>query len=377
MSPDLLIIGGGIVGLTLAERALRDGMRVTVLDKAAPGREASWAGAGMITCRPRPRHREGVSDYHDLTLLSAQLYPELCARLQSETGIDPGCRISGALELLPLNPSDEEQTNAESLVAGGRARGIPVRRIDAYELGQREPALNSAHFSGAVEYTTEANIRTPWMLSALLACILKRGGTIESDAAVADLLLNAEGTRTIGVVLKSGRRIEAGAVAICAGAWAGEFPTLNRLVPACTKVHPVRGQILCYNADVKLARRMLTCERQYIVPRGDGIYLIGATHELAGFEKATTDEGRVELTEFAHRLLPGLKNVSPIQSWAGLRPGLKGKHPLLGEARASKGLFLACGHYRNGITLAPATAELLVDAIRGRTPKISLEPWRA
>src|ERR1700748_840702 len=105
MLPDLLVIGGGIIGLTLAERALREGLRVTVLDKSTPGREASWAGAGMVTCRPRVRHREGVADYHDLTLLSAKLYPELCARLQAEIGIDPGYRVNGALELLPANLS--------------------------------------------------------------------------------------------------------------------------------------------------------------------------------------------------------------------------------------------------------------------------------
>ncbi len=374
--PDLLIIGGGVIGLSLADRALRDGLRVKVLDKSTPGRESSWAGAGMITCRPRPRVREGIPDYHDLTLLAAKLYPEWTARLQAETGIDTGYRVSGALELLPQTLLDEEEQNVASLIAGGRERGMPARRIDQLELRQREPGLNAEIFSGAVEYTTESQIRSPWLVGALLSSIQKRGGSVEPEAAVADVTLSTDGSRATGVVLKSGRELPAGAVAVCSGAWAAELPALVKLAPACGKVHPVKGQLLCYNADPKLARRVMTCDKNYIVPRGDGIYLIGATHELSGFEKTPTEAGREQLTKFAHALLPGLKNFAPIKTWAGLRPGIKGKHPLLGEVRSTQRLFVACGHYRNGLTLAPATAELLNAAIQGRETAVGIEAWR-
>ena len=387
MLPDLLIIGGGAIGLSIADCALRNGLRATVLDKSAPGREASWAGAGMITCRPRPRQhqRSGVPDYHDLTLLSAKAYPQWAQRLEAETGIAIGYRVCGALELLPVErPSvavssgqPDREADIASVLAGAAERGIAVRRLTRAELKSRETSLAVEALSGALEFPSEAQVRNPWLVRALIASIEKRGGVLKPDATVADILLDSQNVKVIGVQLASGERIEAANTVVCAGAWSAGFPVLNRLAPAVQKIHPVRGQLLCYNADPKLAAHLLTCHRHYIVPRGDGVILGGATHERAGFEKAVTPEGYAELTAFGHGLLPALRQLEPIHRWAGLRPGLQGRHPLLGPVQGAKGLFLACGHYRNGLTLAPATAELLVDVILGRKPKLAIEGWMA
>jgi glycine oxidase len=376
--PDLLIVGGGAIGLSVADYALRNGLRVTVLDKSAPGREASWAGAGMITCRPRPRLRVGVTDYYDLTLLSANAYPQWAARLEAETGIAVGYRVSGALELLAAGESGPKQEmELAALLAGAAERGLAARRISANEAKAREPALDVEAISGALEFPSEAQVRNPWLVRALVASIEKRRGALQSNASVADILLDHQNTKVLGVQLASGERIEAANTVICAGAWSAEFPRLNTLAPAIKKVHPVRGQMLCYNADPSLAARLLTCHRHYIVPRGDGVILVGATHERAGFEKDVTPEGYAELTAFGHATLPALRKLEPTQRWAGLRPGLQGRHPLLGPVRGVERLFLACGHYRNGLTLAPATAELMVDTILGHKPKLAIDGWMA
>ena len=376
MFPDLLIVGGGVIGLSIADVALRAGLRVRVLDKSAPARESSWAGAGMITCRPRPRHRAGVPDYHDLTLLSAEQYPLWSERLKAETGIDIGYRVSGALELLTASESEAEfDESAQSFLKGGAERGIAVRRLSRDETLAREPSLDAQAIAGALEFPNEAQIRTPWLTRALIASIEKRGGVIDSGISVADVALDPGSAKAVGALLNSGERIEAGNTVFAAGAWSGGFPELCRLAPMLAKVHPVRGQMLCYNTDAKLASRLLTCGPHYLVPRGDGVLLAGATHEHAGFDNVTTPEGFAELTAFSHSVLPALKTLEPVNRWAGLRPGLTGRHPLIGPVRGAKNLFVACGHYRNGLTLAPATAELLVDVIIGRTPKVAIDGW--
>jgi glycine oxidase len=388
MHPDILIVGGGAVGLSLADCALRDGMTVTVLDRAGHGLEASWAGAGMLTCRPRPRQNPAWTDHFDLAMLGVKLHAQWHQRLLEETGIDTGYRICGAIELLPLKPlpvddsgmggpphhHDPGPLDVDALLAGCKERGVAIRRISLGEARKLEPAMNAGEYVGALEFPNEAQVRSPWFTRALIASISKRGGILEADTDVADIDLS--GNKVSGVVLRNGKRLSAGAVVIAAGAWSGQFPSLNDLAPACAKVQPVRGQLLCYKTDPKLVTRLLTCSRHYVVPRGDGIVLVGATHEHAGFDKVTTESGRAELERFGHSLLPALKDLKPVHSWAGLRPGLKGRHPLLGSVPNADGLFVACGHYRDGIAMAPATGVLLLDTIRGRKPAISIEHWR-
>jgi len=389
MKPDVLIIGGGVIGLCLADELLRGGLSVTVVDKGRMGREASWAGAGMLTCRPRVKQNPDEIDYHDLCLLSVRLHKVWAQRLQDETGIDVGYRQCGAIELLLSGAGDsssieerrqipelppekaELRRHLDGYIAGCNARGVRARKIDSAQARELEPGLGENE--GGIEFPDEPQVRNPWFVRALIASVEKQGGELLEGVDAADLDIHAGKMR--GVILRDGGRISAGTVAVCAGAWAGQLPGLVEHSPQSRKIEPVRGQLLCYQAGAELARRLLTYGNHYIVPRGDGIILIGATHEKAGFEKKVTAEGVQELERFAHRLLPALKNAAPLNAWSGLRPGLKGKHPIIGPVLKIAGLYIAGGHYRNGLTLAPATAELLTAIIVRKTPEISVKTW--
>jgi len=410
---DVLIVGGGAIGLCLADELLRGGARVTVLDKGPVGQEASWAGAGMLTCRPRYKATPGEADYYDLCGLSVKLHKEWSERLLSETGIDVGYRVCGAIELLAgsigeassrtsllykealpdLPPEKEElRRNLDAFIATCNERGVRARKLDARQVRELEPQL--CEVAGGIEFPDEPQVRNPWFVRALAANVRRMGGVIREGVEVADLDLvpasgsnppgdrsvpatraNAPGTRVVGVKLKNGEKIAAGAVAICAGAWAGQLPALVDAAPVTKKIEPVRGQLLCYQADPKLAQRLLTYGNHYIVPRGDGVLLVGATHEKAGFEKKVTEAGMEELARFGQALLPALTNVRLLKAWSGLRPGMKGRHPVVGPVTKIHGLYVAGGHYRNGLTLAPATAELLAALILKKTPRISVKMW--
>lgn len=424
--PDLLILGAGAVGLSLADVALREGLSVTLLDPSGVACEASWAGAGMLTCRPRTARDPNKPDYYDLAQWSVRLHAEWARRLKEETGIDTGYRACGALEVTRAGHTHQlEPELADGILAdnsGGSAnavakddsaawiercvaRGVAARAVTGDEARRLEPNL-SRDVTAAIEFPNEAQVRNPWFARALENSIRKRGGTIITGVAGDELIFNervpwsstllrADGipnaqqqvaeycslvpacaTKVIGVKSSDGKTYSAGAVAICTGAWTPLIAGLSELVPAVKKIQPVRGEILCYELRENLATRLI-CERShYFVPRGDGVLLVGATHEKVGYNRSTTAAGRTELQTFAESMLPALKNFAPTKQWAGLRPGMKGPHPIVGQVPGIKNLFINAGHYRNGLTLAPACAEMLVDQILQRPERMKGDTWR-
>jgi glycine oxidase len=391
---DLLIVGAGAIGLSLADVCLRAGLSVLVLDKSGVAQEASWAGAGMLTCRPRLKRDASKPDYYDLALRSVRLHAEWAARLKEETGVDTGYRVCGALELSRAHPAPTAMPSdlAEEETSGGgdkstiskdstaewialcSARGVPARWIDAAEARRLEPQL-SPDVLGAIEFSNEAQVRNPWFTRALETSVRKRGGEIRTGTLVADFIFDEATQSVLGVKTTSGDELRAGRVAICSGAWAGQFDFVTQRVPALKKVVPVRGQLVCYETQPILASHLI-CERNhYFVPRDDGVLLVGATHEKAGFDKSVTAEGTAELERFAHSILPALSSLKPVKTWAGLRPGMKGRHPLIGPIPGAKNLFISAGHYRNGLTLAPASAELLAGIMLNQSTPVAPEPW--
>jgi glycine oxidase len=371
MSSDLFIIGGGVVGLSVADEATRRGLRVTIADQGDFGREASWAGAGMLTCRPRARQTPGKTDYHDLKLMSVQLHAEWARRIQEETGIDVGYRVCGALELAFNRPDAEaDVARLKELTRSCNDRGVKAVWREASELKSLEANIGDA-FAGAMELPGEAQVRNPRLCRGLVESIRKRGATLLPHTTVADVLVDQERVRAVR--LTNGEEISVPRVVLSSGAWTGQFIRRSAFaarLKEAVSIEPVRGQLLRYQVAPDFARRLLTVGNHYIVPRGDDVLLVGATHEKAGFEKAITDEGRASLKEFAEKLLPGLSQQPIVQQWAGLRPGLKGRHPLIGHVEGLSGLYLNVGHYRNGLTLAPASAELLVDSILAKESRI-------
>jgi glycine oxidase len=371
-TPDLLIVGGGVIGLGLADAAARRGLKVTLLERERVGARASWAGAGMLNGRPWPRVR--TPDYHDLVLASKKLYPEWSARLLEETDVDIGLKTCGALELYPPERATKEGLeNLERMLSGCRARGVRAERITSRQARELEPGLNADGLAAIVHLPDDGQIRTPRLSKALAVACRQRGVEIQEGLDVADVW--AEGGRVKGVVARDGTRHAAGKVAVCAGAWTGQFPALNAAAPRTGKIEPVRGQIVCYQAPRPLATRLLTVEHHYLVPRPDGITLAGSTMEHVGFEAVTTPEALADLRAFAEKLLPGLKGLEPLSHWADVRPGLKGSHPILGPVPGVAGLFVAAGHFRNGLILAPVTAEVLAALVAGEEPPVEIGPW--
>lgn len=372
--PDLLIVGGGLVGLSAGYSALRRGLRVEILERERFGSRASWAGAGMLNCRPWPRDGSAVPDYHDLTLTSIPLHEKWAAELLQETGIDAGFVRCGALELYP--PGDDTpagRDNIERVVEGCRARNVRAERLSPQDAKTLEPNVNFDSAFTAVHFPDDAQVRNPRLGKALALACRQRGGVLREGIAVADVWIESDRVR--GVVDEKGARRPARNVLAATGAWSAQLPALTRLAPRTAKIEPWRGQMVCYRLEQPIFRRLITVDARYLVPRPDGVLLAGSTMEHVGFESVTTAEGQAELRAFAERLVPALKGVEPEQGWADLRPGLKGNHPILGTVPGAEGLFVAAGHARNGICLAPVSGESIAALLCGEEPPVPLATW--
>lgn len=372
-SSDILIVGGGLVGLSVARCCARLGRSVTLLERERVGSRASWAGAGMLTCHPWPKPPEGESDYHDLVLESIKLHEAWAGELRDETGIDVGFVRCGALELIgPERSSTASQDNIARMLQGCVQRGIRSERISLAEAARLEPNTRLDGFREAVHFPDDGQVRNNRLGRALAASCRNLGVRIVEGVSVADV--DTDGTAARGAICTDGARYMGGKVVITTGAWTPQILSLVKAAPRSAKIEPIRGQILCYQAPVGLCTRLLTTEHRYLVPRPDGVILAGSTMEFAGFSTVTTPEGQDSLRTLAESLLPALKGIEPLMGWADVRPGLKGIHPMLGPVPGVENLYMAAGHFRTGITLAPLTGLLLAEILAGKAVPALAEP---
>jgi glycine oxidase len=368
-SSDVVIVGGGVIGLSIAYALAREGLSPTVLDRRELGREASWAGAGLI---PPIADRDAADSKVKLNPLvalrswSARLYPEWTATLLAETGIDPEYRRTGGVDVAWTDREDE----ALRAAAGQwRAEGIAYERIPPGDYARVEPALNPELRS--VYYLPDrAQVRNPRLLRALMEAVVGRNGDLGPHRGVEGFTL--DGGRITAVRTHEGD-IPCGLVIVAAGAWSGGL-----LEPAGVRAPtpPIKGQIVLLKADRPLLRRVVEHGRNYLVPRADGRVLIGATEEDAGFDARPTALAARDLIGEAVRLCPALGGASIEATWAGLRPGSVDTRPYIGTAPGLENLIIAGGHKRAGLQLAPATAELVADLVLGRPPRLDLSPFR-
>lgn len=362
-SADVVVVGGGVIGLSIAYCLSREGVKVTVLDKDALGRGASWAGAGMI-----PPHVERLKTNPTIELRSwsAMLYPDWSQSLRDETGIDNGYRRTGGVDVgFDLSEDNELKTSA------GRWRNekIIYERIEPRDFVRVEPALNP-ELRVAYYLPDRAQIRNPRHLKALIRSLERRGVDLRPGSAVVGFVL--DGNRVIRIELET-ETIRCGKAIIAAGAWSSSLlASLGLEIPT----PPLKGQIVLLRSDRPLIRRVVEHGKNYLVPRDDGRILVGATEEDAGFDVRTTDEGFRDLLAEAHRLCPILATAEVERSWAGLRPGSVDSKPYLGLAPGFTNLIVATGHKRAGLQLAPATAEVITDLAVDRPPRIDLTPYR-
>ena len=363
MNTDVVILGAGVIGCAIARELAAGGASVAVVEPGRPGREASGAAAGLLTPQS---HASAPGPLVELARSSLALFPDLARELAEETSIDIDLRMNGALRVA-ADPSDEGVLS--DLYAWQRGAGWNVEREDAARLAEKTGGKLGRAFRSALEFGDEGSVDSRLLVEALWKSAEKRGARFLLGESVRSI--EVSGNRCTGVETAAGR-IGAAAVVNAAGAWAGRVPGFPVAVP----VRPVRGQI------VELAVRELpfpfpiSWKDFYVVPRAGGRLLLGSTQEEVGFDKRVTAAGAALLLGNAQELLPELGEAEVSAVWAGLRPATPDGLPILGETSVG-GLFLAAGHFRNGILLAPVTGRILSARVLGHGSPVALEPYRA
>ena len=357
--PDVLVIGGGVVGLTTALKLADRGVSVTLLDRQSTGREASWAGAGML---PPGNLPNAATPEARLRSYSHSLWKEFSSDLLERTGLDNGYHLCGAVDIF----SQEDEAEYNQRLRCWAEEGIRVQMLDRSETERLVADLNPM-FTSSAYLPDFAQIRNPRHMQALRVACLQRG--VEIVEHVEGICVKADGER-VSEVRTSSRLFLFDRICIAAGAWSASIlQSLGCVVP----VKPVRGQIVQLQLPMPPFRCVIEKSRRYLVPRRDGLILIGSTEEDVGFVKQNTTEGVAGLLEFAKSLVPSLAHAEVIRSWAGLRPGSPDELPLLGGVPGLSNLIVGAGHFRSGLQMSPGTATILTDLLLGTPSAILLE----
>jgi glycine oxidase len=362
-SDDIVIVGGGVIGLAIAYALAREGLLPTVVDRSELGREASWAGAGLIPPESKPA---SGSPSVALRSLSAGLFPAWSAALEEETGIDVGYRRTGGVDVALTEPEDQALRNT---AGRWRSEGIAFERLAPADFARVEPALRPELVS-AYFLPDRAQVRNPRLLRALKEAVSLRGAKLKPWHAVEGFEIAKQ--RIFAIRTNAGT-IPCGTVVVAAGPWSERLlAPLGLSAPT----PPVKGQIVLLRGDRRLLHRIVEHGKNYLVPRDDGRILIGATEEDAGFDSRPTARGARDLLDFALSVCPVLGEAVVESTWAGLRPGSIDTKPYIGAAPGFENLFVATGHKRAGLQLAPGTAEIMADLVLGRRARIDVEAFR-
>lgn len=353
---DAVVVGGGALGLCCAWRLSQRGARVAVLDREEPPAGATRVAAGMLA--PIGELAFGEPELLRMTLAAAERFPGFVAELEAASGAGSGYVRRGALHVALDRDEAAELRRVHDLQ---RSLGLGAEWLPPRRCRQLEPGLTPS-FNGGVHAPEEAAIDPRRMCEALLAALAAEGVEVRRGTEVTEALLDGE--RIEGVRTAAAEELRAETVVLAAGAWSGAAAWLPER--ARPPVRPVKGQILELRSPDGAApcERILVSERVYLVPREDGRLIAGATTEERGFDSTVTAGGVHELLREAYRLLPDVAEMELVESMAGLRPGTPDNLPLIGPG-ALDGLVLACGHYRNGILLAPLTGDAVAMTLAG------------
>ena len=351
MPPSVIVVGGGIIGCATAYELAKAGSKVTLFERAIPGAEASSAAAGLLTVGGTRR----AAPFQKLALNSWARYPDIARELRDVTGVDVEHMTAGTL--YPLFDHGQS-AEAEEQLRSPLAKEMGMRVVEGSELREMEPGL-SPDIKTALFVRGDHWVNNQRLVTAYASAAAGRGVALRTGIEVSRII--ADGRRVTGV-LAAGERIEADCVLLAAGAWSAPLAaSLGLHLP----VVPVRGQMVAVSNVPGLLRHAVHGHQGYLTPRPSGELLIGATVEHVGFERAVTPAGIAELLTGAIAVLPRLQDRPITRTWCGFRPGTPDDMPVLGPWPDLEGLFVATGHYRNGILLAPATAALMTQAILG------------
>jgi glycine oxidase len=341
---DVIVIGGGIIGLSLSLELRKSGASVLVIDRGEPGREASSAAGGMLVdCMI-----ETPAALQSLAIASARMYPEFASELEIDSGLSVDLRDQGAIVFPPPGHAHERP-------------GFTLAPLLGAQLAELEPGL--ADFNRPAFYVQERSVDPRALTAAAFKTAKRRGVDFASGHAVTAVDLSdgcVSGVSTEQTTFRTAKVVN------CAGAWSGQIG------PYAFPTRPVKGQMLCLLSPVReLLKHVIRSPEIYLIPRSDGRILAGATVEEAGFDKRTDVSTMQRLHRDAVAMVPELRKAKILEDWAGLRPGTPDSLPILG-ATATPGYYVATGHFRDGILLAPVTARVMAQVIEGKNPDYDL-----
>lgn len=357
---DIAVLGGGVIGLACAWQARRLGHSVVVVERDQLGAGASGVAAGMLAPVAEAEFGLAAREVLELGLRSARMWPDFAAQLCKDGGVEVRLLRSGTL-LLARDGDEARELERQSALRD--SLGLASRRLRASEARELEPAI-APTIRLAYEAPDDHSVDPRQAMRSLAAACEAVGVELVEHAGEATVATDRNGG-VRGLLLRGGALIAAQTVILAAGAWSGSVRGLAG--PAIPPVRPVKGQALRLRdpAGAGLLTRVLRYEGGYIVPRGDGRYVLGATVEEQGFNASPTAGGIHELLREAWELVPGIAELEIEELSVSFRPGTVDNVPLIGRCEEAEGLIWATGHYRNGILLAPLTAELVVEALSG------------
>ncbi|MFT3866672.1 MAG: glycine oxidase ThiO [Solirubrobacterales bacterium] len=366
---DVAFVGGGVIGLACAWRAAQAGARVVVLERAEPPAGATNVAAGMLA--PVGELSFGERELLEMMLASGALWPQFAAEVEAASGLGTGFQAGGALHVALDRDEAAELRRRHELQ---QELDLEAEWLTPRRCRELEPGLTTT-FVGGVLAGGDASVDPRRLALALAAALREAGGELRTGTEVVDGLWDGErlaGVRTAAE--PHGVDVHADTVVLCNGAWSGQTPWLPE--EARPPVRPVKGEVVELRpreGDPLPAERIVCSERIYLVPRPDGRLIVGATQEERGFDTVVTAGGVHELLREAYRVLPDVAELELVGMIAGLRPGTPDNLPIVGPG-AVDGLLLATGHFRNGIMLAPLTAEAVAATLTGKSAPAAIAP---
>ena len=362
MSPDVIVVGAGAIGTSIAYQLAKAGVKVMVFERGQVGGAATGASAGMIQINPDRTTPTSLSTFE---AESARLFPALATELLDRTGMDIGYR---AAPLLHVALHEGEETRLRVHRAWQLEHGVAVAWVDRTAALDLEPALNPG-IPAALYYPENHQLMPRDLARALARTAVDLGAVVREGAAIDRLL--TDGDRVIGVAI-GGEAVHAGEVVIANGAWASAWSdALHTPIP----VRPVRGQMVALRTPGTPLRNVVSCAEGYVLTKPDGSTLVGTTVEEAGYDARPTASGIAGLLAMVPRLSPRLADATFASAWAGLRPATSDGLPLIGRLPGWHGLTIAAGHFRDGILLAPITGEVIGDLLARRRPRLPLDAF--
>jgi glycine oxidase len=362
VSPDVIVIGAGAIGTSIAYQLAKAGVKVMVFERGRVGGQATGASAGMIQLNP---DRTTPPALFTLQQESARLFPALAAELRERTGMDIGYR---AAPLLHAALHEGEEMNLRAHRAWQVDHGVAVAWLDGEAALDLEPALNPA-VHAALYYPNDHQVMPLAFAQALARTAVDLGVVLREGVGVDRIL--TDGDRVLGVAV-GGETVHAGEVVIASGAWASSWSeTLRTPIP----IRPVRGQMLALRTQGSGLRNVVSSAQGYMLTKPDGSTYVGTTVEDVGYDARPTAAGIAGLLALVPRIAPRLADATFSSAWAGLRPGTADGRPLIGRLPGWQGVTMAAGHFRDGILLAPITGELVADLLARRRPRLPLDSF--